>query len=105
MEHSNTLILQGISIDQLAEALSGPLSEMVATKVNDEIDKRRKVKILDKEYITTLEVCKLFSITRTTVYDWTKKGILTQYKANNRSRFKTDEVMKVFKRMEAKKSA
>lgn len=67
-------------IDNLTNALNGQ-SETKSTTPKDE------------KLITRMEVARLLGVTLPTVYDWTKKGIITAYRIGNRVRYKKDEIM------------
>ncbi|PTT77197.1 MULTISPECIES: helix-turn-helix domain-containing protein [unclassified Chryseobacterium] len=67
-------------IDNLTHALNGSL----ATK---------PVEPASEKLITRIEVAKMLGVTLPTVYDWTKKGIITAYRIGNRVRYKESEIM------------
>ena len=67
-------------IDNLTNALNGQ-SETKSTTQKDE------------KLITRMEVARLLGVTLPTVYDWTKKEIITAYRIGNRVRYKKDEIM------------
>ncbi|PTT74106.1 MULTISPECIES: helix-turn-helix domain-containing protein [unclassified Chryseobacterium] len=67
-------------IENLTHALNG---SMVTKPAEPAIEK----------LITRIEVAKMLGVTLPTVYDWTKKGIITAYRIGNRVRYKETEIM------------
>lgn len=45
------------------------------------------------EYMSRTEVANFFSVTLPTIHEWINKGILTAYKAGNKTYFKRSEVV------------
>ena len=47
---------------------------------------------LNNKYLTRLEVAKLFKVSKSSVYNWTRKGILNTYQIGGRVFYKLEEV-------------
>ena len=45
------------------------------------------------EFLTIKEVCQILKVSKVTVHNWTKQGILKPYKIGNQTRFKRLEVL------------
>ena len=78
----NQIFLNGITLGQLAEALS-PLIKHQHLEASQ----------LTNELLTPEEVCKLLSCKRTCLWKHTKTGNLKSYGLGNRVYYKRDEVL------------
>lgn len=47
----------------------------------------------DEKLITRTEAAQMLGVTLPTIYDWTKKGLITAYRIGNRVRYKHAEIM------------
>lgn len=84
---SNTnFFLQGITLEQLAEALAPLLQTQPVTKVENSND-----------LLTRDEVCKLLSFNKTSLWKHTKSGRLKSYGIGNRVLYKKSEVLESVK--------
>ncbi len=69
----------------------------IAERVKDTLftDAKKMLKATEhNQYLSTEEVCKKFSITKSTIYEWRKKKILKPYKLGSRIYFRMDEIEK-----------
>jgi excisionase family DNA binding protein len=82
-----TIYLNGITINELAEALIPLLTSPVTTAVQTQTVKP-EVELLNRE-----EVCKMLSINKTTLSKYTKMGKLKSYGIGNRVLYKRNEVL------------
>lgn len=78
----NQILLNGITLEQLAEALV-PL-------LNITIERKDKPQ---NDLLTRDEVCKLLSINKTSLWKHTKSGKLLSYGIGNRIYYKRNEVL------------
>ena len=79
------LILQQVNKQQLiAEILDG---------VKDLLEKNRQKTLNEKKNWTAQETADYCKVSKVTIHDWTKKGILTKYKIGNRIFYKSNEVI------------
>lgn len=85
--------------DQLQEFV-----ETVALRVESIIKDSQKKEINSKMWVTAKEVCELLKISHTTQNEWSKSGILVKHKVGNRARFRYDQVLEVFTRVESKRA-
>lgn len=85
--------------DQLQEFV-----ETVALRVESIIKDSQKKEINSKEWLTAKEVCELLKISHTTQNEWSKNGILVKHKVGERVRFRYDQVLEVFTRVETKRA-
>jgi excisionase family DNA binding protein len=79
------ILLNGISLEQLAEALA-PLLREPKDKPQPE-----------NEFLTRDEVCKLLSLNKTSLWKHTKAGKLKSYGIGNRILYKKCEVLEAVK--------
>ena len=84
------ILLNGITIEQLAEALKPllQLQKMVSETVETE-----------NELLTREQVCKLLSINKTTLWKHTKSGKLKSLGLGNRVYYKKSEVLEAVKHL------
>ena len=82
-----TIFLNGITINELAEALIPLLTSPVITDEPTQSVKH-EVELLNRE-----EVCKMLSINKTTLWKYTKVGKLKSYGIGNRVLYKRNEVL------------
>lgn len=82
-----TIYLNGITINELAEALIPLLRSRVTTALQTQTVKP-EVELLNRE-----EVCKMLSINKTTLWKYTKMGKLKSYGIGNRVLYKRNEVL------------
>ena len=57
------------------------------------LDKNREHSINEKENWTIKETAEYCKVSKVTIYQWTKKGILKKYKIGNRVFYKKNEVV------------
>lgn len=79
----NQILLNGITLEQLAEALK-PLLQSPTTN---------ELKQPENRLLTREETCKLLSINKTSLWKHTKSGKLKSYGIGNRVYYKHDEVL------------
>lgn len=84
------IFLNGITIEELADALK-PLLQSQKT-VNETSQP-------ENELLTRLEVCKLLSINKTTLWKHTKSGKLKSLGLGNRVYYKKSEVLEAVKHL------
>lgn len=78
--------VNGLDISALAEKLEN------LTKVLSEKHQPEKTSN-DEKLITRSEAAQMLGVTLPTIYDWTKKGIISAYRIGNRIRYKHSEIM------------
>ena len=78
---NSQIFLNGITLEQLAEALK-PLLQSVSSEQQTE-----------NELLTREEVCKLLTINKTSLWKHTKSGRLKSYGIGNRVFYKRNEVL------------
>ncbi|MNK96249.1 Helix-turn-helix domain protein [compost metagenome] len=83
----NQILIQGYTIEQLADALKPLLQLSAEVKPQEEIP----------ELITRDEVCKLLSFNKTSLWKHTKSGKLKSYGIGNRVYYKRNEVLEAVK--------
>lgn len=81
------IYLNGITINELAEALIPLLPTLATTTVPTQTVKP-EVELLNRE-----QVCKMLSINKTTLWKYTKMGKLISYGMGNRVLYKRNEVL------------
>lgn len=79
---STQILLNGITLEQLAEALAPLLNIRKGVQEN-----------LKNELLTRDEVCKILSINKTSLWKHTKSGKLKSYGIGNRVYYKRNEVL------------
>ena len=84
------IFLNGITIEELADALK-PL--LLSQKTVNETAQT------ENELLTRLEVCKLLSINKTTLWKHTKSGKLKSLGLGNRVYYKKSEVLEAVKHL------
>lgn len=82
----NQIFLNGITLEQLVEALVPKLNLQPAGQSQ-----------LTNDLLTPEEVCKLLSCKRTSLWKHTKSGKLKSYGLGNRVYYKRDEVLEAVK--------
>lgn len=80
------IFLQGITINELAQAIAPLLIPNSSPNPIQDIN--------NNELLTREEVCKLLSISKTTLWKKTKSGELISYAIGNRILYKKAEVLK-----------
>lgn len=83
---NNQILLNGITIEQLAEVLKVLMFEKIPEKVNAE-----------NVLLTRDEVCELLSFNKTSLWKHTKSGRLKSYGIGNRVYYKRNEVLEAVK--------
>lgn len=78
---NNQIFLNGITIEQLAEALKPLLQSTSSEPQNENV------------LLTREEVCKLLTINKTSLWKHTKSGRLKSYGIGNRVFYKRNEVL------------
>lgn len=86
----NQIFLNGITLQELADALK-PL--LLSQKTVNETSQT------ENELLTRLEVCKLLSINKTTLWKHTKSGKLKSLGLGNRVYYKKSEVLEAVKHL------
>ena len=81
------IFLNGITVEQLAEALT-PLLKLPATN---------ELKQSENDLLTRLEVCKLLSINKTTLWKHTRSGKLKSFGIGNRVFYSKIQVLEAVK--------
>ena len=89
---NNQIFLNGITLQQLAEAITPLLQK------TDELD---IISNSEKELLTRIEVCELLSINKTSLWKHTKSGRLKSYGLGNRVYYKRSEVLEAVKPINA----
>jgi len=82
----NQILLNGITIEQLAEALIPLLNSPSQQEESSQ-----------NELITREETCKILSINKTSLWKHTKSGKLKSYGIGNRVYYKRNEVLEAVK--------
>lgn len=85
--------------DQLQEFV-----ETVALRVESIIKDSQKKELNSKTWMTAREVCELLNISHTTQNEWSRCGILVKHKVGTRIRFRYDQVLEAFTRVESKRA-
>ncbi len=80
---NNQIFLNGITIEQLAEALKFLMQNQTINQSPS----------LENDFITREEVCKLLSFNLTSLWKHTKSGRLKSYGIGNRILYKRSEVL------------
>lgn len=80
------IFLQGITVNELAQAIAPLLKSNSSTNPVQDVN--------NNELLTREEVCKLLSISKTTLWKKTKSGELISYAIGNRILYKKVEVLK-----------
>lgn len=80
---NNQIFLNGITVEQLAEALKFLLQNSTGNQETQ----------LENDFITREEVCKLLSFNLTSLWKHTKSGRLKSYGIGNRILYKRSEVL------------
>ncbi len=83
----NQILIQGYTIEQLADALKPLLQFSTEANLQQETP----------ELITRDEVCKLLSFNKTSLWKHTKSGKLKSYGIGNRVYYKRSEVLEAVK--------
>lgn len=83
---TSQILLNGITIEQLAEALIPLLNSPSVQEENPQ-----------NELITRDETCKILSINKTSLWKHTKSGKLKSYGIGNRVYYKRNEVLEAVK--------
>jgi excisionase family DNA binding protein len=78
--------LRALIIDTVKEALSSQRDTIEQT-----------LKVTEEGLATVKQVCTHFQISKPTLYNWLKKGIIAKYKAGNGTRFKISEITKAMR--------
>ncbi|BDB54870.1 hypothetical protein GENT5_11750 [Flavobacterium ammoniigenes] len=81
---NNQILLNGITLQQLADAISPLLQK--TNESNSKFDS-------EKELLTRIEVCELLSINKTSLWKHTKSGKLKSYGFSSRVYYKRSEVL------------
>lgn len=79
--------VNGFDITALAEKLDN-LTNVLRGQSRPELQT-----VNDDKLITRTEAAQMLGVTLPTIYDWTKKGIISAYRIGNRVRYKHTEVM------------
>lgn len=74
--------LIGIEPDEFINAIS----EKVLTKLNERLEKK------PNQYLSAKDVCDRFKVSKPTIHDWCKRGILKPRKLGARVYYRLDEI-------------
>jgi len=88
-----SIILQGITLDQLHSSLMQGIEERFKEFVKPQQEPEQT------KYLTRQEVADLLSISFPTINDWGKKKILNPYRIGNRVLYKRHEIDASLKRI------
>lgn len=96
MSESNSLIIQGIPIDQFFERQRDVLRELVREELNAKNERELQEKFLSPE-----ETCKLFkpAISKPTLEAYAQKDLLKKHYLGGRTWFKYGEVVEAMKQI------
>ena len=83
----NQILLHGITVEQLAEALKPLLKPQSVNEINQP----------ENELLTREEACKLLSINKTTLWKYTKTGKLQSFGIGNRVMYKRSQILEAVK--------
>jgi hypothetical protein len=88
------IILSGLTVDQLTQAIG----EIVQQRVNDAV-RNIKAEELQERFLSISEVQKMFvpAISRKTVDNWTREGILLKHVIAGKPVYKYSQVMEAVK--------
>ena len=83
-----------------------PLYSLTQKEFFEEMEKRfpkleldeKKHLAEDEPFIKIDEVCKIFNVSKVTVFTWIKKGIIPCHRMNSRLYFKRSEVLEAMKK-------
>ncbi len=78
------------------------LSEKIISEVVKAIDSSKEQTANEKELLTAKEVQDTLKISHTTLWNWSRKGIIKTHKIAGRLRYKRSEVLTALKRKEYK---
>ena len=81
----NTIILQGITVDQLMAQIDAIVEKRLNEKILELSPKTVK-------YLCRKEVCGILRISLPTLYKWTKAGYIVSYRIGRRIFYKSDEI-------------
>jgi hypothetical protein len=87
VDMNNQIFLNGITIEQLAEALKFLMQSQTSSQEPH----------LENDFITREEVCRLLSFNLTSLWKHTKSGRLKSYGIGNRILYKRSEVLSAVK--------
>jgi excisionase family DNA binding protein len=96
----NSIILQGISTDDLKKLFREVLEE------NNNKNSSSKEEAKSQPYLNRFEVAELLKISLPTLNNWSKSGIIQSYRIGNRILYKADEIdqaIKVVKNLKYKR--
>lgn len=69
----------------------------ISEQVESRLFERLKIYLTDvapKKYLSADEVCSMFGVSKPTIHDWRKRGILKSYKMGARVYYRLDEIEK-----------
>lgn len=92
------MILDQVTKEELIKEVTDKLLHEIA-KV---LDQKNTEAANDKEWLTANEVKGLLKISHTTLWIWSKKGIIKSHKISGRLRYKRSEVLTALKKKEYK---
>jgi hypothetical protein len=92
------MILDQVTKEELIKEVTDKLLQEIA-KV---LDKKTTDAANDKEWLTANEVKGLLKISHTTLWNWSRRGIVKSHKISGRLRYKRSEVLTALKRKEYK---
>ncbi len=82
----NTLILQGITVEQLISKIDSIVEKRLAEKL---IELKEKPAV---KYLVRKEVCQILKISLPTLHDWTQNGMITSYRIDSRILYKLEDI-------------
>ena len=71
--------------------------EAIETSLKVLADRKPEPKKPTEKYLTVDEVCELFSVSRVTLWNWDRKGIITPVRIGSLKRYKLSEIENVGK--------
>ena len=86
VQMNTQIFLNGITLQQLAEALAPLLQPQIGSQLE-----------LANDLLTRVEVCQLLSFNKTSLWKHTKSGKLKSYGIGNRVYYKRSEVLEAVK--------
>lgn len=80
------IILQGLTVEELLKNVE----TIVQVKLEEHLQKHSSKTSV--RYLSTKEVCEILQISKPTLYDWTKQGLINSYRISTRVYYKSDEI-------------
>jgi len=80
---------------ELKELISDAIRDQINQFLEPEPQKHTKS---DEEFLSIEQVCKMFNVTRTTILDWRKRGLLKSISINRRVFFMRSDLLDQMKK-------